>query len=228
MAVSYYILSVVLYTSSILALTVNRPSSLNQEASTNTTLSLNLLQLASLNTTLTTCPPIRWQYDDGSYHLSIYRKPASSRSKTKDNPGVSLHNWDVAVDKAIKELKHESELADETIFDPIPGGYYHYATFLDKVASRHKYGPQRKLVFDISKRSAHLLYIEANVILTGLSEYAQEWKTGPHGLPRDEVRMCRFELHLTDDGKDLLVAVGTVGLLVPSGNNGLPIPVESS
>lgn len=228
MAVSHYILSVVLYTSSVLALTVDRPSSLNQEAATNTTLSLNLLQLASVNTTLTTCPPIRWQYDDGSYHLYIIRKPISSGSKTIDNPGVSLHNWDVAVDKAIKELKYESELADDTMFDPIPGGYFHYATYLDKVASRHKYGPQRKLMFDISKQSDHLSYIEANVTLTGLSEYAQEWKTGPDGLPRDEVRMCRFELHLTSDRKDILVAGGTVGLLIPSGDNGLPIPVESS
>ena len=226
MAVSHCILSVSLYTLSILALTVDRPSFLNREATTNTTLPLNLLHLASLHTSLTTCPPIRWQYDDGSYQLSIYRGPIRSSTKTKDNPGVSLHNWGVAVDKAIKALEDESESAGVTMFDPMPGGRFHYATLLDKGATIHRQS-QRKLIFDILKRSADLLYIEAKVILTGLLEYTQEWKTGASGLPKDEVRMCRFDLHLRDDGKDIFIADGTVSLMIPSGNNGPPLYVGS-
>ena len=228
MAVFRAILSLVLYTISILALTTDQPPFLKREATTNTTLSLNLIQLASqdglVRPSLATCPPKRWDYHDGSYDLSIYRGPIHAGTKRKDNPGVSLHNWGVAVDRSITALKDQSERAGQTMFDPIPGGRFHYATSLDRRAVVHHRAP-RKLIFEISNRTTELLYIEANVILTGLSEYEQQWKTGSTGRPTDEVRMCRFELRLKDDGDNIFVANGTVSLFIPSGNDGSPISV---
>ena len=223
MAVPHYILSVVLYTLSIQAFTIDRPSSLNQETTINTTSPLTLLQLESLNTSLTASPPVRWQYDHGFYHLFIYRKPLHTRTAPTANPGVSLHNWDVAVNRAIEALSNDTKSAGATALDPIPGGRFLYVASLDKSASVH-HGNQRKLVFDISKRST-LLYIDVQVILTGLQAYKEEWKTGASGIPQDQVKMCRFNLFQTYDDQDIYVANGTVWLLIPNGDNGQSIYV---
>ena len=226
MAVSHYILLVVLNTLSILALTVDRPSSLNQKATSDTTLPLTLLQLSSLNASLTRAPPLHWQYDVGYYHLSVYRKPLQTFSK--ENPGVSLLNWDVAVKKAIKALEDESESAGARPLDPIPEAHFHYETFLSKSAAAHARNP-RKLVFDISKRVTSLLFDDVRVILFGLEAYEDEWKTGDGGSLKDQVRMCRFDLYQLDEQDErVLVANGTVGLLIPSSaDNGPPVYVSS-
>ena len=227
MAVSHYILSMVLYTLSILALTVDRPSSLNQKATRDTTSPSNSLQLASLNVnaSLTRSPPAHWQYTYMSYHLSVYRKPVRSASSTKDNPGVSLHNWGVAVTKATKALEDESESAGATGLDPIPEGRFHYETVLDRPATSHSGNP-RKLIFDVSKRSTALLFVDAWIILMGLRAYEQAWDGGSS---KDLVRMCRFDLHHINEGdKNIFVANGTVGLFIPADNNGPPVYVSSS
>ena len=161
------------------------------------------------------------------YHLSVYRKPVYSKIATKDNPGVSLHNWGVAVNKAIKALEDESESAGTMGLDPIPEGRFHYETLLDNPAPSHSANP-RKLIFDISKRSTALLFVDAWVILMGLGAYKQAWKTGDSGSPKDLVRMCRFDLHHIDEGdRNVFVANGTVGLFIPA-DNGPPVYVSSS
>ena len=152
--------------------------------------------------------------------------PCHDRPEEK-NPGVSLHNWGVAVNKAIKALEDESEAAGATALDPIPGERFHYVTLLEKSAAVHRRSP-RKLIFDISKRSTALLYIDARMILMGLEAYEEEWKTGASGSPKDQVRMCRFDLHQIDEeDRGILVANGTVGLSIPPADNGPPIYVSS-
>ena len=146
------------------------------------------------------------------YSLSVYRKPVHSESHTIDNPGVSLHNWGVAVNKAIQALEDETESAGATGLDPIPEGHFHYETLLDKPATVHFANP-RKLIFDILKRSIKLLFVDAWITLMGLQAYEQAWKTGDSGSPRDQVRMCRFDLHHIDEGyQNIFVANGTVVL----------------
>ena len=140
---------------------------------------------------------------------------------------MSLHNWDVAVKKAIKALDDECESTGAKAIDPIPEGRFHYETLLEKSAAAHLRNP-RKLIFDISKRSIVLLFVDARVVLMGLEAYEEEWKTGDGGSPKDQVRMCRFYLYLLDEeDKRVLVANGTVALLIPSADNGPPVYVSS-
>ena len=136
---------------------------------------------------------------------------------------MSLHNWDEAVIKATQALEDERKAAGATALDPIPGGQFYYVTILDKSASVHR--QPRKLIFDIWQRSTVLCFADAQVVLEGLDAYAEEWRTGDRGSPRDQVRMCRFDLYQIDE--EDLIANGTVGLLIPSADNGPPVYVSS-
>lgn len=167
-------------------------------------------------------PPRRWDYQDGIYDLSLYRGSITHNRGAKANPGVSIHNWDVAFRKAVKALEDESKAAGLTMYDPIPSGRFDYVTYLDRTATAHR--DQHKLIFDIQGQQSQpvLLYHEVNITLTGLLAYQEQWKTPPSGSGKDLVRMPRFTLRM-NDGESVFIANGTVGLSVPSGSNGLPV-----
>ena len=178
---------------------------------------LELILPQALN--LTALPPLRFEFRSDIFTVIMFR-----RSKSIKTPGVSLHNWDTAVKAARSNLRVEAQAAHLTLYDPIPSKKFHFVTFLDKPApSRHK-TPPRKLIFDVEAREIvpRLLYSEVDVVLLGLLEYGLQWRREGSDVSWEQVRMCRFELHM-DDGNDVLVADGTVGLLVPPEELGLPV-----
>lgn len=130
---------------------------------------------------------------------------------------MSLGNWDGAVRNALIALDRERDQYNLMWGDPIPDGRFLHATSLPRRATAH-YGNQRKLIFNIQGEQTEpgLLYHEANVTLTGLLKYQQEWKSPPNGNSRDQVRMPRFELWMNDDTVE--VAKGTVDLFIPCGS----------
>ena len=224
MTISLYMYLVLSCTTSILSLTIGSGPSLIQQTPSNTTLlPLSLLNLTPHdelpNMSLTTMPPIRWNYEEDGNFISIYRGPQPSKD-WRSKPGVSMYNWRSAVGHASLELEDECKKAGLKMADRIPDGHFNFVTLLAKPAAVHFNRP-RKLIFDMRAEESEpgLSYAAADMVLTAYIGYGEQWKTGDRGSAKDQVRMSRFELR---DETTTLIAQGTVSLLVPPENNGAP------
>ena len=165
---------------------------------------------------LTAIPPLRYDVKHGQYTTSMYRRPATAETRTAENPGVSYHNWNHAVNSARQHLATEQEAAGASFLDQMPGREFQYVAYFDRPAIRDRRHP-RTLIFTVTAKDIipHLRYIEVEVVLLALVDYGNQWTTG---RSRDQVRMCRFDLHWEDPGYSevLWIASGTAVLVVPA------------
>ena len=200
---------------------VSSPSNMTIQDSTHPLNSSKPSENASAILNLTAIPPLRYDFRDGDYIVSMYRRPATSATPSAENPGVTWHNWNQAVNSAYQQVTAQREAAGATALDTMPTREYQYMTYLDRPALRDR-SRQRTLVFTVTAKEVvpQLRYIEVDVVLLALLDYGQKWRTPPPGRARDMVRMCRFDLHWEPAGLSpgLWIASGTAVLVIPAAN----------
>ena len=161
------------------------------------------------NSSLVAIPPKRYDYLDGIYNVSMYRNPVTSHSPARVHLGVSHYNWNAAIGKTSTALTAAQQAAHLDQDDTLANERFSFISLLERKRRRE----DRGLGFSImaKEKPAKLSYREVEIVLAALRSFGLQFSSSNPGKS-DLIRMCRFELHITDE-PDILVANGVVPLL---------------
>ena len=138
-------------------------------------------------------PPNPFVFRHNPDYLIIFDR--DNAGHTVGTPGVSLRNWKHAVtsaSSAIIAMEYQGSAETESL---IPHNRFTYQERLHRGSPQHVRQPHEiKILFQGVSPTIGLTYGDAYVIMLGLFEYGEKWKT-PAQNYGGEVKMCRFTVY---------------------------------
>ncbi|KAI4228907.1 MAG: hypothetical protein L6R40_008091 [Gallowayella cf. fulva] len=133
-----------------------------------------------------------------------YNRSAINPATRPDYPGTSPHNWHHAVRSASAELQALQTLFHAQPSDPLPNQEFRYQ---EEAKRRSRYTPRQIRIWMHQVVPNDLNYVNANMILFGLTEYQKMWEADK--LP-DKVMVhgCSIEFYWLVDRQRVAAVVG--------------------